>query len=174
LAADPDNRLFGRMNRRPLSAEAVRDSLLAVAGRLDSTRGGPAFTELNVPRRTLYLMSARTGAKTSEFGRLFDRADPCSIVDRRSQSVIAPQALFFLNDPTVSAWARDLAARVAREAPGGNEDRIRHLYGLVLGRPASPKEIDLGLRLVDPSRGKDAWERYCLLILCTNEFVYVD
>ena len=76
LARDPDNRLFGRMNRRRLEAEAIRDSLLAVAGRLDATRGGPAFTDLAVPRRTLYLMSARTGANTSDFGRLFDRADP--------------------------------------------------------------------------------------------------
>ncbi len=172
LAADPDNRLFSRMNRRHLNAEAVRDSLLSAAGRLDTKPGGPAFTELVVPRRTLYLMSTRTGANTSDFGRLFDRADPCAIVDQRSQSVVAPQALFFLNDPTVNTWARDLAARVAREAPAGNEARIRHLYGLVLGRMPTQKEIDLGLQLL--ARGPDAWERYCLLILCTNEFVYID
>jgi hypothetical protein len=174
LAADPDNRLFGRMNRQPLSTEAVRDSLLTVSGRLDPKRGGPAFTDLATPRRTLYLMSARTGANTSDFGRLFDRADPCAIVDKRGHTVVAPQALFFLNDPTVSAWARDLATRVAREAPAGNEARIRRLYSLVLGRPATQKEIDLGLQLLAPVRGKDAWERYCLVILCTNEFVYVD
>ncbi len=175
LATDPDNRLLGRMNRRPLNAEAVRDSLLAAAGRLDSKRGGPAFTDLAVPRRSLYLMSARTGAKTSDFGQLFDRADPCSIVDQRGHSVVAPQALFFLNDPTVNTWARDLAARVAREAPGGNEARVRQLYGLVLGRAPTQKEIDLGLQLLAPTRGiDDAWERYCHLILCTNEFVYID
>ena len=90
------------MNRRRLEAEAIRDSLLAVAGRLDATPGGPAFADLAVPRRTLYLLSARTGASTSDFGRLFDRADPGSIVDRRGQSVVAPQALFFLNDPFVN------------------------------------------------------------------------
>src|SRR5262249_10471753 len=44
-AADPDNRLFGRMNRRRLEAEAIRDSLLAVSGRLDAAAGGPAFDD---------------------------------------------------------------------------------------------------------------------------------
>ncbi len=43
LAGDPENRLFGRMNRRRLDAEAIRDSLLAVAGRLDDRRGGPGL-----------------------------------------------------------------------------------------------------------------------------------
>jgi uncharacterized protein DUF1553/uncharacterized protein DUF1549/concanavalin A-like lectin/glucanase superfamily protein len=174
LAADPDNRLFGRMNRRPLEAEAIRDSLLAAAGRLDLTQGGPAYADLAAPRRTLYLMSARTGANTSDFGRLFDRADPCSIVDQRGQSVVAPQALFFLNDPTVSIWARDLAARVLREAPAGNDGRIRRLYRLVLGREPTKKEIDVGLKLIAPTPDIDPWERYCLLVVCTNEFVYVD
>jgi hypothetical protein len=174
LARDPDNRLVGRMNRRRLEAEAIRDSLLSVAGRLDSTPGGPAFRELTVPRRTLYLMSVRTGPSGSDFGRLFDRADPGTIVDRRSQSIVAPQALFFRNDPAVADWARDLAARVARESPPDREARIRHLYALVLGRPPTRAEIALGEQLLAPSGGIDPWERYCHLILCTNEFIYLD
>jgi hypothetical protein len=174
LARDPDNRLFGRMNRRRLDAEATRDSLLAVAGRLDATRGGPPFTDLAVPRRTLYLLSARTGANTSDFGRLFDRADPGSIVDQRGQLTVAPQALFFLNDPVVNALARALAARVVREAPADNEARIRRLYLLALGRPPTRSEIGLGVQLLAPARDADAWERYCHMILCTNEFVYLD
>jgi hypothetical protein len=174
LAADPDNRLLGRMNRRPLDAEALRDSLLAVAGRLDFKSGGPAFSDLTTPRRTLYLMSVRTGAAGSDFGRLFDRADPCSIVDVRGQSVVAPQALFFLNDPALNGLTHDLATRVARESPGDDKARIRRLYGLVLARPPSPKEIELGLRILAPTPGVDVWERYCRLILCTNEFAYVD
>src|SRR5262249_27629850 len=131
-----------------LEAEAIRDSLLAVSGRLDPSRGGPAFTEVGGPRRTLYLMSVRTGPATSDFGRLFDRADPGAIIDQRGESVVAPQALFLLNDPAVTAWARALAARVSREAPAGNEARIRHLYGLVLGRPPTRAEIDLGTQLL--------------------------
>jgi mono/diheme cytochrome c family protein len=174
LSRDPENRLFGRMNRRRLEAEAIRDALLAVAGRLDPARGGPPFTDPAGPRRTLYLLSARTGANTSDFGRLFDRADPGSIVARRGESAVAPQALFFLNDPLVTDLARALAARVAREVPQGDAARIRRLYALALGRPPSPREIDLGLRLLAPDGDADPWERYCHTILCTNEFLYID
>jgi hypothetical protein len=172
LARDPENRLFGRMNRQRLEAEAIRDSLLAVSGKLDPARGGPPFTELAVPRRTLYLMSARTGANTSDFGRLFDRADPSLIVAQRGQSVVAPQALFFLNDPFVSGTAKALATRIVREAPANAEARIKHLYALVLGRPPTQAEVELGVKLL--GGGPDALERYCLLVLCTNEFLYID
>lgn len=178
MARDPDNRLFGRMNRRRLEAEAIRDSLLSVSGRLVGTRGGPPFTDLAVPRRTLYLMSARTGANTSDFGRLFDRADPNLMVAQRGQSVVAPQALFFLNDPFVSGVAKTLAARLLGEAPANTQARINFLYTLTLGRLPTTAEIDLGTKLLAASAmvpgGPDPLERYCLLVLCTNEFLFVD
>jgi hypothetical protein len=174
LASDPENRLFGRMNRRRLEAEAIRDSLLAVTGRLDARRGGPGFADLAVPRRTVYLMSVRTGPSSSDFGRLFDRADPGSIVAERGQSIVAPQALFFLNDPFVSDLARSLAARVAREEPGDVAARIRRLYVLALGRPPSPAEIDLGRQLLATDRDVDPWVNYCQIIFSTNEFLYID
>ena len=174
LTRDPENRLFGRMNRRRLDAEAIRDSLLAVSGQLDPTRGGPPFTDLAVPRRTLYLMSARTGANTSDFGRLFDRADPSLIVAQRGQSVVAPQALFFLNDPFVNGLTKSLAARIVKESPANDEGRIKHLYTLALGRPPTKAEIELGSEVDWPRDNADALERYCLLVLCTNEFLYVD
>ena len=174
VAVDPENRLLGRMSRRRLDAEAIRDSLLVVAGRLDTTPGGSAFLDLGVPRRTLYLTSARTGASTSDFGRLFDRADPGSIVDRRGQSIVAPQALFFMNDPFVADQARALAARVAREEAGDDRARIHRLYAIALGRPPTQAEIDLGLRLLAPDGEADPWERYCLIVLGSNEFIYLD
>jgi hypothetical protein len=174
LGRDPENRLLGRMNRRPLEAEAIRDSLLAVAGRLEATRGGPPFTELAVPRRTLYLLSARTGSNTSDFARLFDGADPASMVGRRGQTTVAPQALFFMNDPFVTKSAKQLAARVASEAAPDAGARTRRLYALALGRPPTQAELDLGAQLLAPTAGAHAPERYCHLILCTNEFVYLD
>ena len=122
FARDPDNRLFGRMNRRRLEAEAIRDSLLAVAGRLDATLGGPPFRG---PGRAaadpVPSVGPHRAPSASDFGRLFDRADPGSIVASRGESVVAPQALFFMNDPFVSELARALAARVAREEPGRHE-----------------------------------------------------
>jgi hypothetical protein len=171
---DPENRLFGRMNRRRLEAEEIRDSLLTVAGQLEPNRGGPGFTDPGVPKRTLYLMSVRTGPNTSDFGRLFDRADPGSIVAQRGQSIVAPQALFFLNDPFVADLAKALATRIAREEPWSVDARIRRLYALTLSRPPTTAETDLGRRLLTPDGSVDPWERYCHLILCKNEFLYVD
>jgi hypothetical protein len=173
LVRDADNRFFGRMNRQRLDAEAIRDSLLSVAGILINKPGGPPFGDKAVPRRTLYLQSARTGANTSDFGRLFDRADPGSIVAQRGQSASAPQALFFLNDKFVTTIARELAARVVREAPQGDEARIRFLYTLILGRPPTPVERDVGIKLLSTEAG-NSLERYCHLLLCTNEFLYLD
>jgi hypothetical protein len=174
LARDPENRLFGRMNRRRLDAEAIRDSLLAVAGRLDLAPGGPAFQDLGVPRRTLYLMSVRTGEKASGFGSLFDRPDPGAIVEQRGVSTAVPQALFFLNDPFVAAQAQALAARVARTAPaaGGEAGKVRTLYDMTLGRPPTREELDLGLQMLAGTA--HPWERYCQLLLCTNEFLFVE
>jgi hypothetical protein len=73
--------------------------------------------------------------------------------------------------------AKALAARVLKETPANPEARIKKLYALALGRPPSKAEIDLGAGLLAPandSGGPDPLERYCLLILCTNEFLYVD
>ena len=173
--ADPENRWLARMPRRRLEAEAIRDSLLAVSGRLDATPGGPGFLEVAVPRRTLYLMSVRTGSKTADFNSLFDGPDGGGILERRNQSIVAPQALYLLNDPLLDDVSAALAARVAREVPsGGNDERIARLYELAFGRAPTPTEIDIGRQLVADPAVKEAWARYCRVILCTNEFVYVD
>ena len=79
-----------------------------------------------------------------------------------------------MNDPFVGDQARALAARVAREATGDDRARIHRLYAIALSRPPTPAEVDLGLRLLSPDREADPWERYCLLILGSNEFIYLD
>jgi hypothetical protein len=173
-ARDPDNRLFGRMNRRRLDAEAIRDCLLAAAGRLEHVMGGPAFAEMAVPRRTIYLMSARTGANTSGFASLFDRADPGSIVEKRSVSTVAPQALFFLNDPFVTEQAAALAIHLARDATSGPEETVRRLYKIVFGRLPSRAEMAVGIELLRPAADVDSLKRYCHTLFCTNEFLFVD
>ncbi len=175
LAADPENRLLWRANRRKLEAEALRDSLFAVAGRLDLTTGGPGFQEVTLPRRTLYLMAVRTGAKTAEFGSLFDAADCSAVVERRTESIVAPQALFLMNDPLVSELAKALGNRVAREVPDGNDrERIRRVYEITLGRLPAEPEIEVGLQLLGDKTQTDVWTGYCRVLLSTNEFMFVD
>lgn len=194
-AVDPENRWLTWMPRRRLESEAIRDSLLAVSGQLDSSAGGPAFLDAKLPRRTLYLMSTRTGTKTAEFHTLFDGPDGGGIIERRNQSIVASQALFLLNDSFLDNVSIALANRVSREVPTGSlEDWIMRLYELTLGRPPTVDEIEIGRQLctatddspaivgdaddrdADAHNAKvaDVWARYCRVILCTNEFIYVD
>jgi hypothetical protein len=174
--SDPDNRLFGRMKRRRLEAEAIRDSLLAVAGRLDATRGGPAVRDFSSPRRTLYLMTIRSDR--SGFRPLFDVADSTAPVEKRLVSTVAPQALFLLNHPFVLEQTKALTERILRkERP--DAERIRTTYLMLFGRPPGAEEIEIGQAFLARARRsakttKAAWEEYCQVLLCTNEFIYVD
>ena len=132
---DPENHLLSHMNRRRLEAEAVRDSLLAAAGRLDRTPGGPALRDFNVPRRTVYLMTIRSDR--SGFGPLFDAADSTALVDRRTVSTVAPQALFLMNNPFILAQTKALAKRVT---DGDKDDRARIQTGILAAvRPAADR-----------------------------------
>jgi Protein of unknown function (DUF1553)/Protein of unknown function (DUF1549) len=202
LRKDPDNHFWGRMNRRRLESEAIRDNLLAVAGQLDLTPGGPGFPDITTPRRTHYLSTRRpyNGGGLSHFGSIFDQADPTLICEKRSVSTVAPQALFMLNDPFVLEQTKALAKRLMSETKEtSSEATIQRLYLLCLGRLPTRAEIDVGLRfltqgillnastvgLVDQGplfavsalnsgRTADSWAKYCQIIFCLNEFIYVD
>jgi hypothetical protein len=178
LQADPENKLLGRMNRRRLDAESLRDSTLTVAGRLDRTFGGPAIRDLNNNRRTLYLMTIRSDR--SNYRALFDAADPNAIVEQRVVSTVAPQALFLLNHPFLLAQTDALAERASALPKATDKRKIEWLYENLYGRKPSPAEIKIGLDALaqaQSSLGKNeklAWEEYCQVLLCANEFVYVD
>src|SRR5262249_2998058 len=106
LKSDPENRLWGRMNRQRLEAEAIHDALCALCGRLGSRPGGPAESDPASLRRMLYIKTSR--ANSSGLGPLFDVANAAMHVERRTASTAAPQALFLMNDPLIG----DVAARV--------------------------------------------------------------
>ncbi len=175
--ADPDTLLFGHMTRRRLESEALRDSLLSVDGKLDSTLGGPPMADLTTPRRTMYVKTVRSDRATYQF--LFDAADPNAIVEKRIDSTVAPQALFLLNNPFVLTQTEALANRLKKEAPADDKGRVKWLYQLLYGRPASNEEIQLGSNAITRARaaGKTndlAWQDYCQVLICANEFIYVD
>jgi len=175
LRLDPDNRLLGRMNRRRLEAEALRDSLLAASGQLDQSMGGTAFRALADPKRTVYLMTIRSDR--SSYGPLFDAADPAAVVDQRTQSTVAPQALFLLNNPMALDQARALARRIQEFPAAGTIARIERLYECLFARLPSDQEISLGLEALAPSGHENAlddWAAYCQVLLCMNEFIYID
>jgi hypothetical protein len=180
--ADPGNLLFGRMSRRRLTAEELRDALLAAADGLDRAMKGPSVKDLASGRRTLYITTVRSDRST--YRMLFDAADPGAMVERRIDSTVAPQALFLLNHPFAMAQARALAVRAAKQGTS-DEARIQWLYGQIFGRPATEREAMIGKAVL--SRGREAakmagdgpkpeeiWEPYCQILLCSNEFMYVD
>jgi cytochrome c553 len=175
LAQDADNRWLGRFTARRLEAEAIRDAMLFVSGRLDSAPGGPAGANLNTPRRSLYVQTARWDR--GGFATLFDAANPDASVERRTVSTVAPQALFLLNHDFTLAQARRLAERLAREAPADPDSRIRHAYRLLFGRPATADEIAALRALLGTARqpgSTDAWVDAAHVLLCCNEFAYLD
>jgi hypothetical protein len=166
--ADPGNLLFGRMNRRRLEAEELRDALLASTHSLDTKMGGPASLDVNTPRRTLYLMTVRSDR--SNFRTLFDAADASAIIDQRVESTVAPQALYLMNNPYVGTQAEALAKLTNSQTQLDDRHRIDWLYQRLYGRPAEAKEIDIGLQAVTD----DGWAAYCQILICANEFVYID
>ncbi len=171
LEADPDNLLFGRMNRRRLEAEEIRDALLAVTGRLNAEMGGRATQDFNLPRRTLYLMTIRSDR--SSFRELFDAADPTAVTDKRVVSTVAPQALFLMNNPFSQKQAQ-LFARVIMAACSDDErSRISRAFVLLFGRPPTEPEYKVAHDFLT-SAGKDGWDEFCGLLIWSNEFVMID
>ncbi len=81
-----------------------------------------------------------------------------------------------MNDPFVREIAGALAARVMHDVPGKpqDQDRIQRLYALTLGRSPTAAELEVGLGMLGSSAGVDAWTQYCQIILCGNEFIYLD
>ena len=110
----------------------------------------------------------------SGFGPLFDSADPTAPVDRRTISTVAPQALFLLNDPFVLEQTRGLARRITAGA-ADDKQRIRTAYQLLFGRDPEALEQQIGLNFLKQGGVPEkAWEEYSQVLLCANEFIYVD
>ncbi len=167
-AKDPDNRLLWRANLiQRLDAEALRDTILAVSGKLDRTLGGPsAPLSDDYRRRTLYTVVSRT--KPNPTLAMFDFPDPNSHSARRSITVGPMQRLYFLNSSFVMDQAAALAERLKEEAPDGIQPRIQRAYAMLYGRPPSAAEVQLGLDYLQKAEG--AWSKYAQVLLASSEF----
>ena len=156
-AADPENHLLWKMNRRRRDFESFRDSLLSVSGRLDPQRGGRPVS-IDRPedaRRTIYGFIDRQNLPG--LFRAFDFASPDQHAPKRFQTTVPQQALFALNNPFVVTQARALAALPA-SAP---EARIDQIFRRVLSRHAEPAEIEESLVFAAQtpmSQTAGAWE----------------
>jgi mono/diheme cytochrome c family protein len=177
-AADAENELLSRMNRQRLDFEAVRDTLLAVAGKLDGTIGGlPVDLEAEPfsARRTVYGLIDRQNLPG--VFRTFDFSNPDTSSQRRFHTTVPQQALFLMNSPFVIEQGRALAHRA--ETCGGEscDKRIQALYRLLFQRAPAETELLLGEKFLaqQTSSGTlSALERYAQVLMESNEVMFLD
>jgi len=200
-AVDPENRLLWRMNRRRLEAEAIRDSVLAVAGTLDLKPGAAPLliknrayvtstasnltVEFNNAVRSVYQPIIRSALY--EMFQAFDFPDPSALQGDRSTTTVAPQALFMLNSPFLDKHTEAMAARLIAEHPEGGTERMTRSYALAFGRePTEQERGEAGQFLKeyasqlssDEQAGARcellAWKALCRVLLSSSEFLYVE
>ncbi|MBI5773794.1 MAG: DUF1553 domain-containing protein [Verrucomicrobia bacterium] len=185
--ADADNRFLWRQNRRKLEAEAVRDSVLFVSGKLDLKMGGPSFQDFVIEkpehsphyqyhladpenpalhRRSVYRFLVRS--QQQPWMATMDCADPSMLVDKRNQSISPLQALALLNNQLMVTMAKHFAVRV--ENAGDVAAQVREAFRLALTRQPSDAE----LKSLTAYAQKHGVTNACRVILNLNEFVFVD
>ena len=178
LSHDPENLLYWRKSSRRLEAEIIRDNLLAVSGKLDTKPFGPGKLDANTPRRSVYLTVKR--GQLIEMLQLFDAPDAMQSIGARETSTVAPQALAMLNSPAIRNWAIDLAKRAKPTVETPLEKAIDAAYQITYARPPSAKELTaMESFIARQTKSRDgtaetAFQDFCHLLLCANEFVYVD
>jgi len=200
LARDPENKLFSRQNRVRLEGEALRDSLLAISGRLNSHMGGPgvsppipadiAATAKNWTasarsadhhRRSIYVFARRN--LRFPFLEVFDAPDSNLSCPERGRSTTAPQSLTLLNSEEVMAAARATADGV-RNAAASASDRIDFAFRLILCREPTAQELALAQDFIktnyrrdkpmDANSAEGDYSELCRALFNLNAFVYTE
>ena len=199
--ADPDNVLLHRANLRRLEAEAIRDSILSISGRLDETIGGPSVDVYLTPfmegrgrpasgpldgagRRSLYLAERRNFL--SPMMLAFDQPTPFSTMGKRSVSNVPAQALILMNDPFVLDQAKLWAQRTLEIKDAAPRRRVDAMYGAAFCRPATDVEVQRieqfvqrqGESLGIPPEGRASdprlWTNLAHALFNTKEFIFLN
>jgi hypothetical protein len=187
--ADPENRLLWRFPRRRLSAEELRDAMLAASGRLNHKLGGPSvlvpvdpelvqllykpaqWTVTKDPaehdRRSIYLMAKRN--LRLPFLENLDAPTLATSCARRLSTTHAPQALELLNGRLCNDLADAFARRLEDESHGDDEFLVERAFRLALGRPPLPEERTKSLAFVR----EQPLREFTLALFNLNGFLYV-
>ena len=190
---DSDNQYYWRFNRRRLSAEELRDSILSVSGKLNLKMGGPGFylfvlektahsphyeyhkfdpSDENSHRRSIYRFIVRS--QPDPWMTTLDCADSSQSTPRRSETLTSLQALSLLNNRFNLTMAKYFAERLQRETAETETNQQRHVatraYQLVTGRYPTRQEAD-SLEAYTREHGA---ANLCRVLFNTSEFVFVD
>ena len=188
---DANNRFLWRMNRQRLDAETLRDAVLAVSGELNLKMGGrPVIPKLSKEeysvmwsrnqwpeamdarehtRRSVYLYVKRTFPMPML--STFDAPDSTMSCSRRDNTTVAPQALTLMNGDFMVGQAKQLAALARNIHPADAGQRVDLVWRRALGRKPNEGEREKALASL---RDEASLDRLCLVLLNTNEFLYVD
>jgi len=177
--ADPENKLFGRANRRRLEAEAIRDTMLSVSSKLTDERGGPMFPAAiaadygfkhTATCRSVYVPVFRNSLP--ELFDAFDFADPSTVTGRRNASTVAPQALFMMNNPFAVDQAKHAASRLLAENHPDQATRIDRAYRLTLGRLPTAGERAIAAKFLE--KNPDAWAAVFQSLFASADFRFLE
>jgi len=177
---DRDNKLYWRQPARRLEAEIIRDTILAVSGDLDPKQFGPGTLDEKSKRRSIYFTVKRS--KLVPMMVIFDAPEALSGMAERPTTTIAPQALHMLNNPNVRQAAKSFARRISPDSTAPLEDAVRQGYLVALARHPSKEELADGVAFVrqqmltypENTRRELALADFCQVLMCLNEFIYVD
>jgi hypothetical protein len=195
LEADPDNAFCWRMSPGRLDAEVVRDNILAISGRLDTTVAkGSAIARqgegLSIPRgpgfrqppiggmqedthRSVYLPIVRDNLP--EALSLFDMADPSFVTGERMNTTVPAQALFLMNNPFVIRHAEAAGERI-RDLASNDNERINHAYLMFFARTPSESEMREATAFLDKygqrKNPREAWTAFCQALFASAEFLF--
>lgn len=179
---DPANTLLSHLRVRRLEAEAIRDSLLAIAGELPEKMFGPSVVS-TAPRRSVYLQIRRT--RLDPFLQTFDAPAPFSTLGRRDATNVPAQSLLLLNSPFVGDRAARWAQLLIADHHQTPEARVREIFYAALGR--APRTAELAAtadylkilasehQVAPPALLANAqiWQDFTHAIFNLKEFIYV-
>ncbi|MEX0671597.1 MAG: PSD1 and planctomycete cytochrome C domain-containing protein [Pirellulales bacterium] len=188
VAEDPDNRWLAHFSRRRLDADELRDSLLAVSGRIDLssaeahpfpseetwkfTQHSPFTAVYETNHRSPFQMVQRQ--RRHPFLSLFDGADPNASTPGRQTTTVPTQALYFMNDSFFHEQAAALATRLTGLA--NDELRTTDVFHSLFQRDSTAAEHDRVRRVLTAYKGdtEDCWAAVCRVLLASNEFLTVE
>jgi Protein of unknown function (DUF1549)/Protein of unknown function (DUF1553)/Planctomycete cytochrome C len=173
--ADPDDKLVWRFPVRRLTAEVIRDSILFVGGRLNTTMYGPGLLSEESPRRSIYFTIKRSQLIPSLV--VFDAPDGTVGVGDRPSTTIAPQALHLMNNPQVRGSAHGFARKILADASIGDAEAVKLAYRMALCREPTPSELADALPFIKGKTGEareTALADFCQVLFCLNEFLYTE
>lgn len=184
-AIDSDNRFLWRMNARRLEAEAVRDSVLAMTGKLNKTMYGPGYRDFEYQeayapiytyktadshelwRRSVYRFTVRTTPQ--QFLTTLDCADPANLTPKRNVTTTALQSLALFNNDFMLRQSNDFAERLEQEA-NTIDGQIGRAFWLAFSRHVTPQELQAARQLISVQ----GLPHLCRVLFNANEFIYVD